>query len=308
MTSTGSLTLEEICVIRRTAQRLSTFRSRKFIQTWFSIIFFLGSVCGGYLRAVDKYDKLQNSQTAHTLAIVMLFSWLVVAVYVNGHFGNFYDEREVMRTINEMRTGSPETLGDLFPELHFRGHKAVSFGTLLELHRAHDVYVGIINSWRPDKQLQSFDLDDRSVWILLLASLLAVVISWGTAFTISYRTPTIGYGCRSLAWTVIAIAWVINAILDTPGGIVITAQLGIMNTCWCRGGLTANPTVTAVEIGPPTASMRRESTTRWLCTAAACLTCTFVIIAYVALDGENGRLLFVRSQAESMAEQRAIQH
>ena len=341
VTTTSNLTLEEMSEIRRIAQRLAANRSRKWTQTWLSIIVFLVSVGGGYIRAVQYYEDRKNSQTAHTLAIVMLFAFLIFAVYINGHVGNFDKQEEVLNTINELRTGSLGSLGDLFPEPRLRNHPPEDFRIFFERYKQDGACAGIINHWRPDKQLRPHDLDDRSIWALLLVAVLTVAFSWGSAFTISYRTPTIGFGCRSFTWTVITGAWVINAIFDIPGGIlkwnernrfglsaktlwlwsyardiivtlgiiiaIVLSQIGVMNTCWCRAGLTAMPTSTAVEIGPPTNSMRREGTLLWLCTAAACLAGMFTFIAYVGLDGENGRLLFVRSQGESMAEQRGIQ-
>ena len=340
VTKTSNLTLEEINEIRRIAQRLAANRSRKWIQTWFSIIFFLISVCAGYLRAVETYEKRKNSQTAHTLALVTLFAFLIFAVYINGHVGNFDREEEVLNTINELRTSRVTSLGQLFPQPRHRVGGAKEFDEYFEDHKRVSAYAGIVNHWRPDKHLRPHDLDDRSIWLLLTASCFAVLVSYGAALVISYRTPTIGFGCRSLAWTTIMGAWVVNAIFDIPGEIfkwdqherfgwstkvlwyfsytrdivvtmgiivaIVMVQLGIMNTCWCRAGLTANPTMTAVEFGPPTDQMRHEGTLLWLCTATVCVSAMFSFIAYAGLDGENGRLLFVRSQAESMAEQRGI--
>ncbi|KAG8532979.1 uncharacterized protein KY384_001761 [Bacidia gigantensis] len=321
---TDNLTLEELCVVRSISQRLAAQRSRKFFQTWVSILLFLLSVGGGYLRAVEYYERRKTSQTAHTLAIVMLFSFLLFAVYVNGHvvFANRLP------------------LGHCFQSRGF----VVKDGSIMRppgiAIGKRGAYSGIVNSWRPDKYLRAHDIDDRSIWMLLTVSIFAVICSWVPAFTISYHTPTIGFGCRSLAWTLIVCGWVVNAACDIFGecikwnkksrldfstaalyyfsyvrdalvtlGVVsaiVTAQLGIMNNCWCRAGVTSSYIETAVEIGPPTDAMRREGSILWLAAALGGLAGIFFVIFYAGLDGENGRLLYVRSQAESMAEQRGI--
>lgn len=102
-----SSTLEEVHQIRYTAQRLAANRSSSgLVRAWIAIAIPLGSVAGGCYRAVYQCQSRQNSQTSHTLAAVMLFSFLFLAVYLNGHVGNFHDQNEVLNTLRELRNSS----------------------------------------------------------------------------------------------------------------------------------------------------------------------------------------------------------
>ena len=337
---TRSLNLEEVHQIRYSAQRLAANRSSNLLRAWVAILIFLGSLAGGYYRAVYNYQSRQNSQTAHTLAVVMLFSFLIFAVYLNGHVGNFNNQIAVANTLRDLRKHS-SSLSDIFPDFEIHGRPSSRFREFVDEYEQDYPVAGIINSWRPNKKLLSHDIHDRSPWAMLLVSFFAITASYAAALVVSYWTPTVGFGCRSLAWTCIWSTWVVNALLDIPGLImtrkrekpsrklleglwifcwirdaifslgimsaVMLAQIGVYNTCWCRAGINLNPATVPVNIGPPTDHERDDGTLRWLVVAGACLGALFFCIFYAGVDGENGRLLFVRSLSESMAEQRGIQ-
>lgn len=327
----GLLSPAEILHIRRTARVLAANRTSKFIQTWASIGLFIVSVAVGYLRAIWHYEHRKNSQTAHSIAVVLLFSFFIFAVYVNGHVGNFHNQRVMQTTLNELRECS-KSLGELFPNPQLQDGMSRTFQKFSDSYEMTDTYNGLINSWRPKVFLKEHDLHDRGLWTLLLPySICVTLTSWVAAFTISYRTPTIGFGCRSFTWTVILAAWITNAALfsviasstrklktiwicsyicDIPValgivGAILMVQIGVMNSCWCRAGLTSSP-LDPMDIGPPTDRMRRDGTILWLCVAVIDIALIFLGIFLAGLDGENGRLLYVRSSAEAMAEQRGI--
>ena len=338
--TTRSLTLKEVHEIRRTAQRLAANRSSKLLKSWIAIIIFLGSVAIGYYRAVYHYQSRQNAQTAHALAVVMLFSFLIFAVYLNGHVGTFHNQKEVLNTLYNLRD-PPSSRSEIFPSFELCDGQSMQFQEFVENYEQEYPCAGIINSWRPNKKLLSHDVHDRSTWAMLLVSFLAITTSYSAALIISYMTPTVGFGCRSLAWTCIWLGWISNAVLDIPGLImtwkmakpsrkllkglwiyswirdtvvssgvilaIVFAQIGFYNSCWCRAGIKVNPETSPVDFGPPTDKQRDDGTLLWLAVAMICLGLMFLYVFYAGSDGENGRLLFVRSLSESMAEQRGIQ-
>jgi len=175
---------------------------------------------GGYIRLATS---TATNDTSHTLAVVTLFFYLLFAVYITGHVGNFKESNSVIRTISQLHDRYP----DLFPapELYFdlnakgKGRAETSAGdtrrkSFEEGYAEAQSFAGVNNSWRPQKHLEQRNTSDRRQLQLLFQSLAAVMVSWGAAFSLSYLTPVQGLGCRSGSWMVITLAWLISALFD----------------------------------------------------------------------------------------------
>jgi len=137
-------------------------------------------------------------------------------------------------------------------------------------------FSGMNSSWRPVKwavpgKRRSAISKRKSVVLLTISVFLVICCCYMPALIISYFTPLKGFACRSLAWTLVAISWTISIVIDrifralpqnaTAGSLwkatigkdliitlyitflVISQQIGLYNSCYCRSGalLHANP-------------------------------------------------------------------
>jgi hypothetical protein len=222
------LTRREICHIKKCALQLAKnryvyardprqrrkkadelIRTTNLYISWIAIIIFLGSLTGAYIRTATTKNV---NQTPHTLAIVLLFSFLVFAVYISGHVGNFKRVTDVIDELDELNEHCPS----LFPKAHGfaipRGPPRLN--SFKQRFENAAIYAGLNHSWRPNKSLEKLNHSDRSTWLLFACSFLVVTTAWVFAFMLSYRTPRSGLGCRSLTWTCIYVAWLLSAIFD----------------------------------------------------------------------------------------------
>ena len=181
------------------------------IVSWVAIVVFVA----GYIRLATTYT---NNDTSHTLAVVTLFFYLLFAVYITGHVGNFRESGKLIEVINSLNSRCPMLFPppELFPDEHKRSPSAPLQSTPSFAHRYAEVqaFSGVNNSWRPQKHMVRRNILDRRQWQLLFQSFLAVLISWLAAFLLSFFTPAWGLGHRSGSWTVVFIGWLVSAALD----------------------------------------------------------------------------------------------
>lgn len=267
----------------------------------------------------------------------MLFSFLVFAVYISGHVGNFREPEQVIRTIDKLHGKCP----DLFPAIEGRAVEQDSGLSFSERYARGAAWAGINNSWRPDKRLDDYNLSGRSPWSLLSQSIFVILVAGGAAFAMSYLTPLRGVGCRSISWAGIMLAWIVSIGIDTVLGffimptndksakrlwwctvskdlvitigsiiLVLAAQIGYFNTCWCRASLIfrQSPRSVCIDLGPVTNEQRDKDWMMWLALPIAGLLLIFAAIFIAGKDGEGGRLLFIRTDDERTAEDKALEN
>lgn len=192
-------------------------------------------------------------------------------------------------------------------------------------------WAGMNNSWRPCKQLLIVDqssTEDRGQITLFTISLLFVLFAYFPALILSYRTPTIGFGCRSMAWTFILIMWLCSVGFDQlfkfyiPLGqqlwkytlvkdativfffvsTIITAQVGLFNSCYCQStafqlGKNAN-----LQLGPQSLEDWNAGWPLWVGTPLCFLVAIGGLILIVEKDGENARTLLSRDESERQSD------
>ncbi|KAI9776972.1 MAG: hypothetical protein M1835_005351 [Candelina submexicana] len=325
-----SLTEYEIYHIKDASHFLAENRkSPKLLFTWSAIVIFLVSLTGAYIRTAT--EKI-NNQTSHTLAVIMLFSFLVYAVYISSHVGNFGRRTVAIEAIEKLNEHV-----DLFSEVRLKAVLDIPEVDNASRYAPAASWAGINNSFRPDKTIPSNDSSDRSRWSLLTIAVLNVLVSFGAAFTLSYLTPAKGFGCRSFTWCVITAGWLISALLDplfffitgiaegriqvlwyitlvkdafltaASIGAVVIAQIGVMNSCWCRASAFSSPPK-CIDIGPVTGALEDEGWLEWILIPVCGLGLIIVLIFISGYEGDNGRLLFSRTDAELQAEKKALKN
>lgn len=185
-------------------------------------------------------------------------------------------------------------------------------------------WAGMCSSWRPCKTLRPVSSDDRGNGQLGTFSYAFVIAAFGAAFMLSFYTPTIGLGCRSLGWTVIALTWTASQLGDCAlrsrfaqartlwaftcikdalaAGVVIsiivTAQLGLMNNCYCRAAVYSRGSNAYVDVGPQSDQDFNSGWLLWLSAPAAAFTAMMALIWMLGHGSEQGRQLLSRSQCE----------
>ncbi|ORY04382.1 hypothetical protein BCR34DRAFT_591254 [Clohesyomyces aquaticus] len=329
------LTRREIYRIKNCALQLAKNRSTNLVLSWIAIIIFLGSLVGAYIRTATTQ---KHNQTSHTLAIVMLFSFLVFAVYISGHVGNFKRVTDVISELQELH----DYCGDLFPPLE----GCAVPGSLPETNTFQGrfeksaIYAGVNHSWRPNKSLEELNHSDRSTWLLFGVSFLVVSIAWLFAFLLSYRTPRIGFGCRSITWTCIYVAWVISATFDFVRSffpprnaeatrrwwiygsipkdtfitlsimtLVVVVQFGYFNNCRCLAGNfleKLDPKSICIDLGPVTPEQLAKNWIMWLMFPICGMIGILLFIFVAGYEGEGGRMLFYRTDSDLRSEERAM--
>ncbi|KAF1962370.1 hypothetical protein CC80DRAFT_588928 [Byssothecium circinans] len=328
------LRYEEIYHIKKCAIRLAKNRSTNLALSWIAIMIFLASMVGAYVRTATTQ---KTNQTSHTLAIVMLFSFLVFAVYISGHVGNF---SRVGDAIEDLEKLSKQCSG-LFPELDGVAVPKEGGAAFKDRFGKVSICAGINHSWRPNKTLAKLNESDRSIWILFALSFLIVTIAWLFAFLLSYKTPRVGFGCRSLTWTCIYLAWVFSALIDvacyklcpptTPRGfqrwwrygsipkdifftasvmvLVVVVQFGYYNSCWCMASnllKRTDPQAICIDLGLVTKDQLYQNWFMWLTFPLCGLIGILILIFLAGYEGEGGRMLFYRTESDLVSEEKAL--
>ncbi|KAF1995935.1 hypothetical protein P154DRAFT_609621 [Amniculicola lignicola CBS 123094] len=329
------LTLREICFIKKCALSLAKNRSHRPLWSWVAIIIFLISLTGAYIRTATTE---KNNQTSHTLAVVMLFSFLIIAVYISGQVGNFTRLTDVVTELE----GLHQNCKDLFPSIQANFVPRTQSGLRsFEQHLEEAaIYSGVNHSWRPGKRLQGLNHGDRKVWILLAIAFIAVTSSCAVACSLSYLTPRVGVGCRSLTWASIYLTWVVSVVPDLvlwcmwprmnaksarmawkwliPKDlfitssiitIVIVVQLGFFNNCRCLASNllgASDPTAVCIDLGPVTSQQLKEQWFKWLAFPISGLVLILLIIFFIAYEGEGGKQLLFRTESELRSEEQAL--
>lgn len=186
-------------------------------------------------------------------------------------------------------------------------------------------YLGMNSCWRPLKRITTVDnyvYSDREPVSLLMVSLLFVIGgSYAPALCLAYFTPLKGFGCRSLAWTLVAAMWVVSFLADVAilqpyiksakklwhwtifkdsivsvyfVGSVFLIQVGLFNSCWCRSGQLTHSNANFINLNPLSDSDWLQGWFLWLITPLGSVLWIFGLIWLVGKDGENARMLLNR--------------
>ncbi|KAI9769912.1 MAG: hypothetical protein M1839_003313 [Geoglossum umbratile] len=286
----------EWLLAKEAAYRLTTNRTESQRPTWVAVIGYLGALIGAFVRTKTTRD---NNQTSHTIALVSLLSYFVALVLISSTIGVFRSVPDTLDVLQQLHRdvvkhrGVPEE--PLFPKLQrysqaqvapwdparlSPGSKPLRKNTNIEDQNTSPSvqdtenlrnwltvapWTGMNSSWRPYKTMHiTVKARNRNPWLLFLCSFAFVLIgSYFPAIILSLYSGSVGFGCRCLAWTFIAIAWVLSLVIDNtmktfiPSakrlwsctvakdfifstfivGTILSIQIGFLNTCYCRANV-----------------------------------------------------------------------
>lgn len=192
-------------------------------------------------------------------------------------------------------------------------------------------WAGMNSSWRPCKKFLIVDhssTEDRSRAMLFFFSLLFVMCAYSPALILSYLTPTVGFGCRSMAWTFILILWLCSAALDQAlkisivlaeklwawtlvkdstvvflfVGTIVTAQIGLFNSCWCRSAVLELHANAHLGLGPQSRGEWLAGWPSWLGAPLGFLSLIGLILLWVGQDGGRASALLSRDESERQSD------
>lgn len=261
---------DEAC--KEAAGELADSKVDESLRTYLAILGYLFSLSGAFIDAVDK----DSEKPGNRIAFAMLFSWLIPAVLLSAATRRFCSSGSCQRIMERFQWSL--VMGRFQCSLH-HPHRVCDSGSEtirkprqpsfcdgvssiieVDLHATHP-WAGAVYTYRPEKQIFATGSGgDRRPLLLFLFASLPVILSISCAFTISYHTPTVGLGCRSILQLVIGLLWCLSALIswllgklrflegkylwriilvkDTLIGIpallaVILVNIGIFNSCWC---------------------------------------------------------------------------
>ncbi|KAI9856199.1 MAG: hypothetical protein M1813_009216 [Trichoglossum hirsutum] len=341
-------TKAELYYIQLASHRLASNRSESQLTTWFAIIGLFIALISAFIRT---YSQRSNNQTAHTIAVVALFFILIPIVKISGNMGSFTSTSVAINIIQELRRNLRTLRPDgpqLFPPIRLSEDLRWDYtagGRDLEMYDGGGEseyenvkvwpnmapWAGMNNSWRPCKQMliqDYFSSTDRSTTYLFFLSFLFVMSAYAPALVLSYKTPTVGFSCRSMAWTLILITWLLSAAGDhilklrTASAkslwrktlikdscvtfyfilTIITAQIGLFNNCWCRSGALGRRGNAYVSLAPLSQGDWAAAWPLWTITPISFLLFVLALIFTIGRDGDDARTLLSRTEANRQAD------
>lgn len=178
-----------------------------------TLVFFTQLFAGFWktLNTFDSRPREELNRAPHNIAFGALYFWLPFAVLTTAVVGGAQTENSVPRILNRLRIdankifsngrgGGEELQSEAFPELRFSMRKRRIAGGL--------------PTWQPDKFQDWKDEHVKFLGASLALSILIVAIPAIAAIWVSWRTPTEGFGCRSLTQTSFFVSWIISYLID----------------------------------------------------------------------------------------------
>jgi hypothetical protein len=340
---------EEKYLILEACHQITSNRSDSELATWFAIIGLLGAIIGALFRTLSSGQN-GNNQTPHTIAIATMLSILIPLVKVSGNIGSFTSISTVLDIVQDLRRKLAYHRRDnnlpiepeLFPMFKFSENMSWKDGSPNTTENRADnttrdfenienwgrlaPWCGMNSCWRPSKKPEIADPNHgRSHLYLGFLSVSVVVLgSYGPALCLSYFTPTDGFGCRSLAWTLVMSLWAISAIIDftlkyfiiqaktlwqstiakdfiiTLSIIIIiaVAQVGVFNSCWCNSSALSLHSDAYYAFGPFTDSEWNSGVKLWIACPLFSILIAMGFIYLVRDNGDKGSNLLSRSHSE----------
>jgi hypothetical protein len=345
----------ELYYIQLASHRLAANRSESHLTTWVAIAGLGGALAASFIRT---YSDKTNNQTAHTIAVVALLFILIPTVKISGYMGSFTSTsvpvdiiQGMLHSLHALDPRAPQ----LFPPLVLnpdnmpwdysqrpRGVREPEMEAALSPPVADECrnlenwpkmapWAGMNCSWRPCKTMfaENNSLSrNRTSAQLFGVSLVFIMCAYAPALVLSYKTPTVGFSCRSVAWTLILISWIFSATVDqvlklfissarTLWSItlikdicitgyfaltIVATQVGFLNSCWCMSGVINLGSQAHLDIAPPSQLDWDESWPLWIFTPVCFAFVILALILTVGADGKEGRTLLSRTETDRQNE------
>ena len=228
---------------------------RETTRTNLAIIGYLCTLGSAFFNSATESIQC-GTKPGNRIAFAMIFSWLLPAILLSTLAARFTTadacQRAIRRFIRHLK----------MPESSLQYHSdLLALEVDISKVQTAEPWSGTIYVYRQRKTSIQHPLSYfPSVIIMLFLSAIPIIIAMFFAVAISYNTPTVGLGCRSIAEIGICLAWLCSFTLTVlprkfglvtskhhllivaakdvaiGGGVVLTVAIiyaGIFNSCFC---------------------------------------------------------------------------
>lgn len=196
----------------RAASELSDCRSSGLAKTLMGVVTYITVISAAFVR-IASGDH--TNRTGHTIAMSMLYSWLIPTVLLCALVGGFITKRSTEDVLGRLHQKFEAIEKDEF--LH-RGDSKEAVPRISRFSRDElysDVatyqsleWSGANYTFRPRQSCWG-----RRTFVLSLIAHLPVICACLSAIFISYTTPTRGLGCRSVFQITFGLSWIVSAFV-----------------------------------------------------------------------------------------------
>lgn len=184
------------------------------LPSFVATLVFFTQLFAGFWKTLDNFDNRPRedlNRAPHNIAFGALYFWLPFAVLTTAFVGGAQTENSVPRILNRLRKDT-KTLcsGQGESEEEQPSKKLPKLGFSMPERRI----AGGLPTWQPDKFQGWKDEHMKFLAASLALSLLIVAIPSLAAIWVSWRTPTEGFGCRSLTQMCFFASWIISYGID----------------------------------------------------------------------------------------------
>lgn len=155
------------------------------------------------------------NRAPHNIAFGALYFWLPFAVLSTAIVGGAQTQNSVPRILNRLREDTEEIFGTN-REATDEGRASMSF-PLLKFSMPERRVSGGLPTWQPDKFDDWTSDNHKGVKFFAFGFLLSTTIAAIPAIAaiwVSWRTPTEGFGCRSVTQASFFVSWLLNVTSD----------------------------------------------------------------------------------------------
>lgn len=265
-----------------------------------------------------------NNRIGHTIAYAMLYSWLIASVLLCSLIGGYatkWSSEDVLKRLYlrfeaiEVEYSVHGESRESIPAIS----RLCSSDSYAESSTYHSLeWSGGNSTFRPRQSCWG----ERKLWTSCLAHLptLFAVIN---AFTISYTSPTVGVGCRSISHALYGVGWIASAGLTRiihhttesayrqwlyiriKDSIFATAQAivffmiycGWFNTCFCWSAWFSLRAEAHVLL-TPSPMIQQLAATKWLALSLSSILGQVLLVACIWAYFRDGANLFHVSEHE----------
>lgn len=163
----------------------------------------------------ENPESLNLNRSPHNIAFGALYFWLPFAVLSTAIVGGAQTQNSVPRILNRLREDAEEIFGAN------RGatdeERALMRFPLLKFSMPERRVSGGLPTWQPDKFDDWTSENHKGVKFFFFGFLLSTTIAAIPAIAaiwVSWRTPTEGFGCRSVTQASFFVSWLLNVTSD----------------------------------------------------------------------------------------------
>lgn len=164
---------------------------------------------------IDNPFSLNVNHAPHNIAFGALYFWLPFAVLSTAIVGGAQTQNSVPRILNRLKEDTEEIFGANRGPAQ-GGRSSVSF-PLLKFSMPERRVSGGLPTWQPDKFDDWTSENHMGIKFFFFGFLMSTTIATIPAIAaiwVSWRTPTEGFGCRSVTQASFLLSWLLNVTSD----------------------------------------------------------------------------------------------